>query len=49
MTDRFELWRVNHTEAMIPKFGEQEIRFGVRELEDLKDEITGWEERYYGD
>lgn len=49
MTDCFELWRVNNTEAMILKFGEQEIRFGIRELEDLKDEIKGWEARYYGD
>lgn len=49
MTSHFELWRVDNSEAMILNFGNQEIRFGVRELDDLKNEIRGWELRYYGD
>jgi hypothetical protein len=49
VSDHFELWRVSDTEGMILKFGDQEIRFGIRELDDLKGEIRGWELRYYGD
>lgn len=49
MTNYFDLWRVSGTEEMILRFGDQEIRFDIVHLDDLKDEIRGWELRYYGD
>lgn len=49
MTDYFELWRVSGTDDMILRYGDKEIRFDMVALGDLKDEIRGWELRYYGE
>lgn len=43
----FEIWRVFDTECMTLKFGDQEIHFHLEDFADLKEEIRGWELRYY--
>lgn len=44
----FELSKIYDTETLLLQHGSQQIKFGIRELTELKREIRGWELRYYG-
>lgn len=45
----FEMWKIVDTEKLVLSLGEQRIEFEMSQLDDLKQEIRGWELRYYED
>lgn len=45
----FEMWKIVDTEKLVLSLGKQRIEFDMSQLDDLKQEIRGWELRYYED
>lgn len=45
----FEMWKIVDTEKLVLSLGKQRIEFDMTQLDDLKQEIRGWELRYYED